>query len=81
MLSLDGDVDLTLGAGTLMSGGNGTISNSTGSPVVVAATQLVFTTQPSGSVSGSALTTQPIVAAQDAAGNTDTDFAETVTVT
>jgi PKD repeat protein len=81
VLSLDGDVDLTLGAGTLMSGGNGTISNSTGSPVVVAATQLVFTTQPSGSVSGSALTTQPIVAAQDAAGNTDTDFAETVTVT
>ncbi len=81
VLSIDGDVDLTLGAGTLMSGGNGTISNSTGSTVDITATQLVFATQPAGSVSGSALTTQPVVKAQDAAGNTDTDFTETVSVT
>lgn len=81
ILSIDGDVDLTLGAGTLMSGANGTISNSTGSTVDVTATQLAFTSQPSGSVSGSALTTQPVVTAQDAAGNTDTGFAETVTLT
>lgn len=81
IISLDGDIDLTLGAGTLMSGSNGTISNSTGSTVDIAATKLTFTTQPSGSVSGSALTTQPVVTAQDAVGNTDTGFSETVTVT
>ena len=79
ILSLDGDVDLTVGGGnTQMSS---TVSNSTGSTVDVTATQLAYTTQPAGSVSGSALTTPPVVAAQDAAGNTDTGFAETVTLT
>jgi hypothetical protein len=40
IFSIDGDVDLTLGAGTLMSGANGTISNSTGSTVDITATKL-----------------------------------------
>jgi len=46
----------------------------------VVATQLVFTTQSSGSTSGSALGTQPIVAAQDANNVTDTGFTELVTL-
>src|SRR5690606_34587169 len=32
-------------------------------------------------VSGATLTTQPVVAARDAFGNTDVDFAETITLT
>jgi len=48
--------------------------------VDVGATRLVFMTQPAGSVSGAALTTQPVVAAQDGNGNVDTDFTETVTL-
>ena len=47
----------------------------------VVATKLAFATQPSGSVSGSALTTQPVVEAQDANGNLDTGFSSTVTLT
>ena len=47
----------------------------------VVATQLAFTTQPAGSVSGAALTTQPVVTAQDADGTTDTGFTETITLT
>ena len=44
--------------------------------ISVTATKLVFSTQPSGSTSGSALSTQPVVTAQDANNNTDLDFAE-----
>ena len=47
----------------------------------VIATVLAFTTQPAGSVSGIALTTQPVVTARDAAGTTDTGFTETITLT
>jgi hypothetical protein len=43
-----------------------------------AATQLVFTTQPAGATGGTAFTTQPIVAARDANGNTVQDYAGTV---
>jgi trimeric autotransporter adhesin len=42
------------------------------------ATQLVFTTQPAGATGGSAFATQPVVAAQDAAGNTVQDYAGSV---
>ncbi len=81
ILSIDGDVDLTLGGGgSLMSGANVARNNGSGSTVDIAATKLAFTTQPTGSVSGSALTMQPVVTAQDAAGNTDADFTETVTL-
>lgn len=47
----------------------------------IVATKLTFTTQPSGAISGIALTTQPVVTAQDANGVTDTDFVSTVTLT
>ena len=80
ILSVDGDTDVTVGAGTQM-GATSAITNSTGSTVDVVATTLAFTTQPAGSISGSALTTQPVVTARDAFGNTDTGFTETVTLT
>ena len=81
LLSIDGDVDLTVGAnGTQMSGSNAPVGNGAGSAVAVVADRLVFTTQPGGSVSGSALTTQPVVVARDGQGNVDVDFAEVVTL-
>ena len=57
----------------------GTLTELTaGSPTVTvnpdAATQLVFTTQPADSVSGIALTTQPVVEAQDQYDNKDTSY-------
>ncbi|WP_105255647.1 Ig-like domain-containing protein [Pseudoalteromonas sp. T1lg75] len=79
VLTIDGDTDVTLGAGTRM-GVTSPINNGTGSPIEVSATRLRFSTQPSGSVSGSALMTQPVVTATDAFGNTDTDFSETITL-
>ena len=42
---------------------------------------LTVKTQPSGAVSGVALTGQPVVAAQDAQGNTDPSYGRTVTLT
>lgn len=54
---------------------------SAGARVIVAygvATQLAFTTQPAGATGGSAFSTQPVVAAQDANGNTVQDYAGTV---
>ncbi|MGA1199723.1 MAG: hypothetical protein ACO36I_24775, partial [Candidatus Latescibacterota bacterium] len=44
----------------------------------VVATQLLFSTQPSGSVSGQALTTQPVLVAQDGLGMVDIDFSDIV---
>ena len=82
ILSLDGDTNLTIdGSGTGMSGNNAAVNNGSGTTIDIAATQLAVTTQPAGSVSGSPLTTQPIVAAQDAFGNVDSDFSETITLT
>jgi hypothetical protein len=43
-----------------------------------AATHLVFTTQPGGGPAWAAFATQPIVAAEDDAGNVDTSYAGTV---
>jgi hypothetical protein len=46
------------------------------------ATKLTFTTNPSGSTGGTAFATQPVVAIQDAAGNTTTSTASvTLTIT
>jgi hypothetical protein len=45
-----------------------------------AATRLVFTTQPAGATGGAAFTSQPVVTAQDAAGNTATRYSGTVTL-
>jgi trimeric autotransporter adhesin len=44
------------------------------------ATRLLFSTQPAGATGGSAFTTQPVVTAQDAGGNTATSYAGTVTL-
>ncbi|WP_169449503.1 tandem-95 repeat protein [Oceanobacter kriegii] len=80
VLGLDGDSQITTGSGT----GFGTttpLTNGTGTPLSVTASQLVVVTQPAGSVSGTALTTQPVIAAQDAAGNLDLDFSETISLT
>lgn len=44
------------------------------------ATRLVFSTQPAGATGGTAFTTQPVVTAQDAGGNTATSYASTVTL-
>ncbi|WP_420592151.1 Ig-like domain-containing protein [Bacterioplanoides sp.] len=81
ILNIDGDTDLTVGAGGTQMGTTSPVSNGSGGTYDVVATSLVFSTQPSGSVSGAALTTQPIVTAQDAFGNTDSDFTETITLT
>ena len=60
ILSVDGDTDLTLASGTSMAS-TSAITNSTGTALEVTASALAFTTQPAGSVSGAALTTQPVV--------------------
>jgi hypothetical protein len=81
ILSVDGDTDVTVGASGTQMGATTAVSNGSGSTVDVIATQLAFTTQPATSISGSALGTQPVVTAQDAFGNTDLDFTETITLT
>ena len=81
ILSVDGDTDVTTSASGTSMGATTAVTNGAGTTVDVVATALAFTTQPAGSVSGSALTTQPVVTAQDAFGNTDVDFSETITVT
>ncbi|MDL0431355.1 Ig-like domain-containing protein [Marinobacter sp. TBZ242] len=81
VLSVDGDTDLTVGGSGTQMGATSAVSNGSGTTVDVVASQLAFTTQPSGSVSGSALITQPVVTAQDGFGNTDIDFTETVALT
>ncbi len=80
-LSIDGDTDVTVASGSTTFGTTTPVTNGSGAAIDVVATRLAFTTQPAGSVSGAALNTQPIVTAQDAAGNTDIDFAGTVTLT
>lgn len=80
-LSIDGDTDVTVGSNGTQMGTTSAVTNGAGGSFNVVATAMAFTTQPAGSVSGSALTTQPVVTAQDAFGNTDTDFTETITLT
>ena len=81
ILSVDGDTDVTTTAGGTSMGTTTAVTNSGAAAFEVVATSLAFTTQPAGSVSGAALTTQPVVTARDAAGNTDVDFTETITLT
>ena len=81
LLSVHGDVDLTVGAqGTQMSGINEVVDNGVGSEIGVTATELVFATQPAGAESGKGLVTQPVVKAEDVYGNVDVDFASPVTL-
>ncbi len=64
----------TGGALTSAASNNVTITGGT-------ATQLVFTTQPGGSVGeGTSFTTQPVLTAEDASGNTVTGFTNNVTL-
>jgi hypothetical protein len=58
--------------------GTGFIPTTVALTTDVVATDLGFLTHPSGSVSGLQLTTQPVVAAEDANGALDTDFTGTV---
>lgn len=81
VLSTDGDTDFTLAGNSTKMAATTAITNGVGSSVSVIATELRVTTQPASSTSGLALGTQPVIAATDAFGNTDTDFAETVTLT
>ena len=58
-------------------------ANATGSVTIVAgatATQLLFTTQPGGTVAEGTAFTQPVLTAEDANGNTVTGFASPVTL-
>ena len=80
ILSVDGDTDLTvLGTGTSMAATTA-VSNGTGTLITVAATKLAYATEPAGSASGVAFTSQPMVRALDAADNLDLDFTETITL-
>ena len=80
ILSVDGDTDLTvLGTGTSMAATTA-VSNGTGTLITVAATKLAYATEPAGSASGVAFTSQPVVRALDAADNLDLDFTETITL-
>ncbi|MDO6424424.1 tandem-95 repeat protein [Saccharophagus degradans] len=81
ILSVDGDTDVTVGGSGTQMAATSAVTNGAGGTFDVVATALAFTTQPAGSVSGSALSTQPVITAQDAFGNTDVDFAETITLT
>lgn len=78
--SVDGDSDAVVSAAGTQMGATTALSNGGGSAIDVVATQLIYTTAPAGSVSGIALTTQPVVAAQDAGGNTDIDFTGLLTL-
>ncbi|EKE77577.1 tandem-95 repeat protein [Gallaecimonas xiamenensis] len=81
LLSIDGDTDLTVGSSGTQMGTTSAIDNGAGLATAIDATLLAFTTQPAGSVSGSALTTQPVVRAQDDFGNTDASFTGNITLT
>lgn len=78
ILAVDGDSDLTFAGSTI--GSSSPVSNGTGSRVSVEASTLVFATAPAGTTAGLTFTTQPVVTAQDAFGNTDIDFSETITL-
>lgn len=78
---VDGE-SFTLTADDEMGGSEGNLGAIAANPLAsnIQATQLVFDTQPAGSVSGKPLTTQPVVIAQDDSGRVDTGFVETVTL-
>ncbi|WP_320033517.1 Ig-like domain-containing protein [Halarcobacter sp.] len=80
-ISIDGDTDLTVSSSGSTMGTTSPITNSANTALSVTVTALNFTTQPAGSTSGSALTTQPVVSAVDSAGNVDTDFTEIISLT
>ncbi|NIY73322.1 hypothetical protein HCZ30_12880 [Marivivens donghaensis] len=80
ILSVDGDADVTVVPTGTTFGTTTPVTNGGGSSFDVTAVQHVFTTQPATSTSGAVLGTQPVVAAQDAFGNTDVDYTDVVTL-
>ncbi|ABC29955.1 uncharacterized protein with a C-terminal OMP (outer membrane protein) domain [Hahella chejuensis KCTC 2396] len=81
ILSVDGDSDLVVGSsGTQMASGQSAVTNGSGATLDVTASKLTFSTQPAGSTSGSALTTQPVVAATDIFSNVDVDYASNISL-
>ena len=73
----------TAGAGSYtLSATSGSLSATSTSITIVAGTasQLVFTTQPGGSVTEGAAFTQPVVTAEDASGNTVTTYGTGITL-
>jgi hypothetical protein len=72
------------GAGTVtLRASSGTIPDSTTNPSITVAgavAQLAFTTQPGNGIIGSAFSTQPVVAVQDAGGNTVTTSTAAITL-
>ena len=67
---------------TTLKATQGTITGTSASFTVGSATasQISFTTQPAGATAGFAFTTEPVVTARDAYGNTATGYAKTVTL-
>ncbi|MGB2711420.1 MAG: hypothetical protein WBC33_07870 [Conexibacter sp.] len=57
---------------------SGTSSSTNVSVTSGAVTQLVYSTQPTGATGGTAFTTQPVVTAKDAGGNTVTSYSGTI---
>ena len=81
ILTIDGDVDLTVASSGTQMTSTIQVSNGFGGVFEVDAETLAFTEQaPRGSTSGVAFTTQPVANAIDAFGNIDLDFTETVTI-
>jgi len=80
ILSIDGDTDLTVAANGTQMAATTAITNGIGGTFDVVATNVDFITSPGGAVSGVPFTTQPVVAAKDAAGNIDFDFNEDITI-
>ncbi|AZZ92667.1 tandem-95 repeat protein [Hahella sp. KA22] len=81
ILSVDGDSDLVVGSsGTQMASGQSAVTNGSGTTLDVTASQLTFSTQPAGSTSGLALTTQPVVAATDIFSNVDVDYVSDISL-
>ncbi len=80
-MTIDGDTALTVDPNKTQMSGTNTLVFTGDMATTVTASKLLYTTQPAGSVSGVALTTQPVVKAVDAAGNVDADYVTNVTLT
>jgi hypothetical protein len=72
------------GSGYELVATDGTLTGTTSAPFSVGtgpATHLAFTTEPSNAIGGSAFVTQPVVAIEDAGGNTVTSDTNAITLT
>jgi hypothetical protein len=67
-------------SGSQMASSQTAINNGGGSKTTVSATEISFSTQPSGSVSGAILTGQPVIKATDAFANVDLDYTANISI-